>query len=178
MAPNDVVPEGHHTSVVYTAIRDGRFSEAVNLLTSELGVRSAQDLFPQSNKLVQNAQIHHAYDALVPLSVVHNAPKHLILHCTKMITLVVGLQQPPSGVVRNVSHFEGVCFACEMRFYRHLFRGQNFPRSRAALSLLSYCYYEMQDFKAATTMYEQLVKVCPGVDEYKVKKRWRRIWRT
>lgn len=45
---------------------------------------------------------------------------------------------------------------------------QNFPRNRAALSLLSYCYYHMQDYKAAATMYEQLVKVCPSVDEYKV----------
>lgn len=36
------------------------------------------------------------------------------------------------------------------------------------MSLLSYCYYQMQDYKAATTMYEQLVKVCPSVDEYKV----------
>eukprot|EP00903_Cladosiphon_okamuranus_P016120 g14876.t1 len=44
----------------------------------------------------------------------------------------------------------------------------NFPRNRAALSLLSYCYYQMQDYKAATTMYEQLVKVCPSVEEYKV----------
>ncbi|CAM9723605.1 unnamed protein product, partial [Ectocarpus sp. 12 AP-2014] len=43
-----------------------------------------------------------------------------------------------------------------------------FPRSRAALSLLSYCYYQMQDYKAATTMYEQLVKICPSVEEYKV----------
>lgn len=46
---------------------------------------------------------------------------------------------------------------------------QNFPRNRAALSLLSYCYYQMQDYKAATTMYEQLVKVCPTVEEYKVR---------
>lgn len=45
---------------------------------------------------------------------------------------------------------------------------QNFPRNRAALSLLSFCYYQMQDYKAATTMYEQLVKVCPTVEEYKV----------
>lgn len=27
----------------------------------------------------------------------------------------------------------------------------------------------MQDYKAATTMYEQLVKVCPSVEEYKVR---------
>lgn len=33
---------------------------------------------------------------------------------------------------------------------------------------MSYCYYYMQDYKSAATMYEQLVKVCPNVDEYKV----------
>jgi len=27
---------------------------------------------------------------------------------------------------------------------------QNFPRSRAALSLLGYCYYYLQDYRAAT----------------------------
>ncbi|CAN0511596.1 unnamed protein product [Laminaria digitata] len=34
-----MVPEGQYTSMVYTAIKDGRFPEAVHLLTSELGVR-------------------------------------------------------------------------------------------------------------------------------------------
>lgn len=81
MDRNAIVPEGQYTSIVYTAIKDARFAEAVHLLTSELG---------------------------------------------------------------------------------------NFPRNRAALSLLSYCYYQMQDYKTATTMYEQLVKVCPSVEEYKV----------
>ncbi|CAN0239180.1 unnamed protein product [Scytosiphon promiscuus] len=80
MDRNTIVPEGQYTSIVYTAIKDARFPEAIQLLTSELG---------------------------------------------------------------------------------------NFPRNRAALSLLSYCYYQMRDYKAATTMYEQLVKVCPGVEEYK-----------
>lgn len=45
---------------------------------------------------------------------------------------------------------------------------QNFPRSRAALSLLGYCYYYLQDFRNAAQMYEQLLKVCPEVDEYKI----------
>eukprot|EP00611_Tribonema_gayanum_P021738 TRINITY_DN4238_c0_g1_i1.p1 TRINITY_DN4238_c0_g1~~TRINITY_DN4238_c0_g1_i1.p1 ORF type:complete len:650 (-),score=302.97 TRINITY_DN4238_c0_g1_i1:45-1994(-) len=48
------------------------------------------------------------------------------------------------------------------------FQLQSFPRSRAALSLLGYCYYQTQQFKSAALMYEQLVKVCPGVEEYKV----------
>lgn len=34
-----MVPEGQYTSMVYTAIKDARFPEAVHLLTSELGVR-------------------------------------------------------------------------------------------------------------------------------------------
>jgi tetratricopeptide repeat protein 30 len=45
---------------------------------------------------------------------------------------------------------------------------QNFPRSRAALSLLGYCYYHSGDFAAAVTSYEQLVSICPDVEEYKI----------
>jgi len=42
------------------------------------------------------------------------------------------------------------------------------PKSRAALSLLGYCYYYKQDFDQASTMYEQLVKLFPDVEEYRV----------
>lgn len=45
---------------------------------------------------------------------------------------------------------------------------QNFPRSRAALSLLAYCYYYMQDFRSAALTYEQLVRLHPEVDDYKL----------
>uniref|UniRef100_A0A7S1G6M3 Tetratricopeptide repeat protein 30 n=1 Tax=Bicosoecida sp. CB-2014 TaxID=1486930 RepID=A0A7S1G6M3_9STRA len=45
---------------------------------------------------------------------------------------------------------------------------QNFPRSRAALSLLGYCYYYLQDFGNAAQAYEQLVKFFPEVEEYKI----------
>jgi tetratricopeptide repeat protein 30 len=45
---------------------------------------------------------------------------------------------------------------------------QNFPHSRAALSLLGYCYYRVGDFTSATQAYEQLVGLCPEVDEYKI----------
>ena len=45
---------------------------------------------------------------------------------------------------------------------------QNFPRSRAALSLLGYCYYHIGDFVGAVQSYEQLVGICPDVDEYKI----------
>mmetsp|Transcript_22611 Transcript_22611/g.42504 ORF Transcript_22611/g.42504 Transcript_22611/m.42504 type:complete len:647 (-) Transcript_22611:36-1976(-) len=48
------------------------------------------------------------------------------------------------------------------------FELQNFPRSRAALSLLGYCYYHMSDFQRAVQTYEQLVKICPDVEEYKI----------
>jgi tetratricopeptide repeat protein 30 len=44
----------------------------------------------------------------------------------------------------------------------------NFPRSRAALSLLGHCYYSMQDFHNSVSMYEQLVKYYPEVEEYKI----------
>lgn len=45
---------------------------------------------------------------------------------------------------------------------------QNFSRSRAALSLLGYCYYQQQDFRSAAQCYEELVKYNPEVDSYKL----------
>jgi len=45
---------------------------------------------------------------------------------------------------------------------------QNFPRSRAALSLLAYCYYYLQDFTNAAQTYETLLKYHSDVDEYKI----------
>jgi tetratricopeptide repeat protein 30 len=45
---------------------------------------------------------------------------------------------------------------------------QNFPRSRAALSLLGYCFYQISDFAGAMSAYEQLVALCPDVEEYKI----------
>ncbi|KAJ1428370.1 hypothetical protein B484DRAFT_329548 [Ochromonadaceae sp. CCMP2298] len=45
---------------------------------------------------------------------------------------------------------------------------QNFPRSRAVLSLLGYCYYRTGDFAGAAQAYEQLVGICPDVEEYKL----------
>eukprot|EP01064_Diplonema_japonicum_P029697 TRINITY_DN4868_c1_g2_i1.p1 TRINITY_DN4868_c1_g2~~TRINITY_DN4868_c1_g2_i1.p1 ORF type:complete len:674 (+),score=152.41 TRINITY_DN4868_c1_g2_i1:54-2075(+) len=44
----------------------------------------------------------------------------------------------------------------------------NFPRSRAAISLLGYCYYQVGDFVNAALMYEQLAKICPYVEEYQL----------
>lgn len=45
---------------------------------------------------------------------------------------------------------------------------QNFPKSRAALSLLAYCYYHVNDFVLSAQYYEQLVNLCPDSDEYKI----------
>ena len=43
-----------------------------------------------------------------------------------------------------------------------------FPSSRAAASLLAYCYYYVSDYQNAIQMYERLMKMCPEVDEYKM----------
>ncbi|ESL07041.1 hypothetical protein TRSC58_05276 [Trypanosoma rangeli SC58] len=45
---------------------------------------------------------------------------------------------------------------------------EEFPRSRAAISLIAYCYYHVGDFDESARMYQQLVKICPNVEEYRV----------
>eukprot|EP00232_Nephroselmis_pyriformis_P023531 CAMPEP_0182867166 /NCGR_PEP_ID=MMETSP0034_2-20130328/8574_1 /TAXON_ID=156128 /ORGANISM="Nephroselmis pyriformis, Strain CCMP717" /LENGTH=659 /DNA_ID=CAMNT_0024999505 /DNA_START=4 /DNA_END=1983 /DNA_ORIENTATION=- len=45
---------------------------------------------------------------------------------------------------------------------------ENFPNSRAALSLLGYCYYQGQNFPMAASMYEALCRISPEVEEYKL----------
>uniref|UniRef100_A0A674MCC4 Tetratricopeptide repeat protein 30 n=1 Tax=Takifugu rubripes TaxID=31033 RepID=A0A674MCC4_TAKRU len=45
---------------------------------------------------------------------------------------------------------------------------QKHPKSRAALSLLGYCYYHIQDFGASAECYEQLTQLHPEVEDYKV----------
>ncbi|CCW59539.1 unnamed protein product [Phytomonas sp. EM1] len=45
---------------------------------------------------------------------------------------------------------------------------EEFPRSRAALSLIAYCYYMMGEYMESAKLYEQLVHVCPNVEEYRV----------
>lgn len=49
-----------------------------------------------------------------------------------------------------------------------LIEQQNFPRSRAALSLLAYCFYHLGEFASAAQYYEQLLSICPDNDDYKV----------
>lgn len=41
-------------------------------------------------------------------------------------------------------------------------------QSRAALSLLGFCHYHIQDFSSAAECYEQLTQLHPEVEEYKV----------
>ena len=41
-------------------------------------------------------------------------------------------------------------------------------QSRAALSLLGYCYYQLQDFVNAADCYEQLAANNPEVEDYKL----------
>ncbi|KAK2916250.1 hypothetical protein QQF64_024741 [Cirrhinus molitorella] len=45
---------------------------------------------------------------------------------------------------------------------------QKHTKSRAALSLLGYCYYYMQDFTNAAECYEQLTQLHPEVEDYKL----------
>lgn len=60
----------------------------------------------------------------------------------------------------------------ESRYYDAIdilsFELQSFPKSRAAISLLAYCYYHVNDFGLAAQYYEQLVTICPDSDEYKI----------
>ncbi|XP_041812578.1 tetratricopeptide repeat protein 30A isoform X2 [Chelmon rostratus] len=52
----------------------------------------------------------------------------------------------------------------------HILNGQlqKHTKSRAALSLLGYCYYHIQDFTNSAECYEQLTQLHPEVEEYKV----------
>lgn len=45
---------------------------------------------------------------------------------------------------------------------------QNFPESRAALSLLGYCHYYVGQFDLAAQMYEQLTRQHPDNEDYKL----------
>ncbi len=45
---------------------------------------------------------------------------------------------------------------------------RKFPRSRAALSILAFCYYHAQDFIRAANTYDKLVRICPSVEDYRL----------
>ncbi|KAK6476150.1 tetratricopeptide repeat protein 30A [Huso huso] len=45
---------------------------------------------------------------------------------------------------------------------------QKQPKSRAALSLLGYCYYHIQDFNNSADCYEQLTQIHPEVEDYRL----------
>jgi tetratricopeptide repeat protein 30 len=42
------------------------------------------------------------------------------------------------------------------------------PKSRAALSLLAFCYYQTQDYASAADVYEKLTRFFPDVTDYKM----------
>lgn len=42
------------------------------------------------------------------------------------------------------------------------------PKSRPALSLLGFCYYQIQDYANAAECYSELTKVCPESEDYKL----------
>lgn len=44
----------------------------------------------------------------------------------------------------------------------------NFPRSRAALSLLGYCYYHVGNYADAAQSYEKLMDISPENEDYKL----------
>ncbi|CAL1587596.1 unnamed protein product [Knipowitschia caucasica] len=52
----------------------------------------------------------------------------------------------------------------------HILNGQlqKHPKSRAALSLLGYCFFHLQDFSAAAECYEQLSALHPEVEDYRL----------
>lgn len=50
----------------------------------------------------------------------------------------------------------------------HLTEPFNLFQSRAALSLLGYCYYQIQDFVNAADCYEQLAANNPEVEDYRL----------
>jgi hypothetical protein len=45
---------------------------------------------------------------------------------------------------------------------------EKFPRSRAALSLLAYCYYHDKKFREAADLFERLTTQCPSVEDYQL----------
>lgn len=45
---------------------------------------------------------------------------------------------------------------------------QRFPQSRAALSLLGFCFFHSRNYPSAVTAYEALLQLYPGVEEYRM----------
>lgn len=64
------------------------------------------------------------------------------------------------GLIKNEEYDEAIK---ELEFEL-----QNFPTSRAALSLLGYCYYHSQHYGQSASIYERLSDLNPHVHEYKL----------
>jgi len=63
------------------------------------------------------------------------------------------------GLIRDGKHNEAINILTQKIL--------EFPNSRAATSLLAYCYYYVSDFQNALTHYERLMKMCPEAEMYK-----------
>ena len=64
------------------------------------------------------------------------------------------------GLIRDSKYDEAIQILSSKLF--------EFPSSRAAASLLAYCYYHAGDYQNALQSYEQLMRLCPDVDAYKL----------
>ncbi len=64
------------------------------------------------------------------------------------------------GFIKEQKYTEAVNILTQ-QLYAH-------PGSRAALSLLGYCYYQVQDFVNASDCYEQLAQQNPNNEDYKL----------
>jgi tetratricopeptide repeat protein 30 len=63
------------------------------------------------------------------------------------------------SLIRDGKHMEAITILTTKQL--------EFPSSRAAASLLAYCYYYVSDFQSALQCYERLMKMCPDVEAYK-----------
>ncbi len=64
------------------------------------------------------------------------------------------------GLIRDSKYDEAIQILSSKLF--------EFPSSRAVASLLAYCYYHAGDYQNALQSYEQLMRLCPDVDAYKL----------
>jgi len=62
--------------------------------------------------------------------------------------------------IRDGKYKEAISFLLEKQILN--------PNSRAALSLLGYCYFHEQDFSSAANVYEQLTQLFPTIHDYKI----------
>ena len=99
-----MVPEGQYTAMVYTAIKDGRFPEAVHLLTSELGVRCCCVGYFVS------ASFRERYRTVEDILVRYQQTIFVVRTSTIFITIPVGLVYSNSFLLFSVAyHYPLAC---------------------------------------------------------------------